>query len=319
VATAKALPLKKEAAQELAAPLLAAAERDGLPHGVRLDALAALPPRAAQVGDATFAFLVAQLDAGAPLARRMVAAEAVGRLKLTVGQSKQLTELLKVAGPLEIERMLPAFEVPVDDSVGLAVVASLRDARSLKSVRPDVIRRSLEKHPESVRAAADALLGELAPDAAKQRAHLEELMTTLPPGDVRRGQALFNSDRAACATCHAIGYLGGQLGPDLTRIGAVRQERDLLESIVFPSLSFVQSYEPVQLDTKSNERHYGILRRDDAQEVMLLTGPTEQTRVAREDVKSMRPGTLSVMPEGMDQILTKQELADLVAFLKACR
>jgi cytochrome c1 len=42
-------------------------------------------------------------------------------------------------------------------------------------------------------------------------------------------------------------------------------------------------------------------------------------RVARADIEEMRPGTVSVMPAGLDQQLTRQELADLVAFLKACR
>ena len=47
--------------------------------------------------------------------------------------------------------------------------------------------------------------------------------------------------KAACVACHTIGYVGGHVGPDLSRVGAIRQERDLVESILYPSASFVQS------------------------------------------------------------------------------
>jgi putative heme-binding domain-containing protein len=170
-----------------------------------------------------------------------------------------------------------------------------------------------------VQKAAEPLLAKLDPGAAEQRQRLDELLSSLPSGDDRRGQAVFHSNKTACATCHAIGYLGGTVGPDLTRIGAVRAERDLLESIAFPSASFVQTYEPVLVDTTAGDRHSGILRRNDADEVHLLTGPTQEVRLSRKDVKEVRPGTVSVMPSGLEQQLSNQELADLLAFLKACK
>jgi putative heme-binding domain-containing protein len=138
-------------------------------------------------------------------------------------------------------------------------------------------------------------------------------------GDVRRGQALFNGQKAACSTCHAIGYLGGNLGPDLTRIGQVRTERDLLESIVFPSASFVRSFEPMVVVTKSGDEHSGIVRRDAPDEVVIATGPTSEEHIPRADIVELRAGTVSVMPQGLDQQLTRGELADLLAFLKATK
>src|SRR5438105_14417788 len=95
-------------------------------------------------------------------------------------------------------------------------------------------------------------------------------------GDIRRGHAIFNSTKAACATCHAIGYLGGTIGPDLTHIGKIRSERDLLESIVFPSASFVRSYEPVMIATKNGKVYNGLIRKDAPDEVVLATNATEE-------------------------------------------
>ncbi|HZO84970.1 MAG TPA: hypothetical protein VFC26_07145, partial [Verrucomicrobiae bacterium] len=63
----------------------------------------------------------------------------------------------------------------------------------------------------------------------------------------------------------------------------------------------------------------GVLRRDSADEVVLGTGANLEIRIPRSDVAEMRPGTVSVMPQGLDQQITKQELADLIAFLKATK
>jgi len=111
----------------------------------------------------------------------------------------------------------------------------------------------------------------------------------------------------------------GNVGPDLTAIGTVRAERDLLESIIYPSASFVRSYEPMIVHTKSDEEFSGVLKKDAADEVILATGPNAEARILRSDITDMRPGTVSVMPAGLDEQLTKQELADLVAFLKATK
>ena len=144
-------------------------------------------------------------------------------------------------------------------------------------------------------------------------------MTTLSAGDVRRGQLVFHSEKAACYSCHAIGYRGGNVGPDLTRIGTVRAERDLLEAIVFPSASLVRSFEPIAVATRDGKVYNGLLRGENADELILATGVNQEARIARREIEEMRPSTVSVMPAGLDQQLTPQELADLVAFLKACR
>src|SRR4029078_6383926 len=117
-------------------------------------------------------------------------------------------------------------------------------------------------------------------DGAKQAAYIDALLPKMKDGDIRRGQAIFNSTRAACSGCHAIGYLGGNLGPELTKIGQIRTERDLLESIVYPSASFVRSYEPVIVATRGGDDFSGVLRKDAADEGILGTGPNADVRVA---------------------------------------
>ena len=159
-------------------------------------------------------------------------------------------------------------------------------------------------------------------DIAQQTARLDSLLGELKNlgGDIRRGQAVFNNPKAACITCHSIGYQGGHVGPDLTKISEIRRERDLLEAIVYPSASFVRSYEPVIVLTKEGDLHTGILKEDSgAETVHLVTGPGAEVRLAVSSVQEIKPGAVSIMPAGLDEQLSRQDLADLLVFLKNTR
>jgi putative heme-binding domain-containing protein len=172
-----------------------------------------------------------------------------------------------------------------------------------------------------LQADAQRLYAALEQDRAAEKQRLETLLTELQklPGDVRRGQRVFHSAKANCIACHKIGYVGGTVGPDLTRIGAIRSERDLLEAIVFPSASFVRSYEPVRVITTEERVFNGIIVRDTPEEIVLVLDADKQERIPRRDIATIAPSPVSIMPAGLDQQLTRQELADLLAFLKACR
>jgi len=153
---------------------------------------------------------------------------------------------------------------------------------------------------------------------ARQRARLEELASQLNSADAQRGAEVYRSAKAICTTCHAMSNVGGTLGPDLTKIGAIRVERDLLEAIVFPSASFVRSYEPTLVKTKKGDQ-LGILKKEAADEIVLANGPASEVHIPRTEIIGVQPGTVSLMPQGFDGILTPQELADLVAFLRTAK
>ena len=287
------------------------------PVNLRLEALSALPAGSA-LSATGFEFVCTQLPStNAPMARSS-AVSILSRSKLTVSQLSGLTDTLKSAGPLELTRLLAVFAVGGDDALGQKLLAALKESKSARSLNPGQIRPQLSKFPDSTRKDAEVFLASLNADADKQAARLDSLLAELKsfPGDIRRGQAVFNSPKAACVACHKLGYLGGNVGPDLTSLGAARTERDLLESIVYPSASFVRSYEPMTVATKSGEELSGVLKKDAPDEVVLATGPGVEIRLARNDIIEMRPGTVSVMPQGLDEQLSRQELSDLVTFLK---
>ena len=316
VAVARAFP--KDAGVP-AATLLRVARRGELPVDVRLDALAAVPGGPGRVDPDLFAFLRDQLGPDRAVATRLAAAEVLSRARLAPEQLGLLAESLRTAGPLELDRLLAPFAATTDEGVGLALVAALQQSPARSALRVETLQPILAKSGARVQPRAEALYATLRVDRAQQTARLEGLVSALTGGDVRRGQAVFNSPKAACASCHAIGYLGGKVGPDLTRIGQIRAERDLLEAIVLPSASFVRSYEPVTVATRDGRVVNGVLRADTVAEVVLATGADQEARIARDEIEEMQPGTVSVMPAGLDAQLTPQELADLVAFLRACR
>ena len=319
IAALRALPPPKTDAAEITSGLSHAAADPLLGPVPRLDALAAMPGGLKQVEPASFDFLLAQLHPEKSVLLRGTAAGILSKAQLNPGQLAVLTDVLKRAGPLEVTRLLSAFSRSRDETLGFKVVSALQESQSLSSLRAETVKPALTNFPATVRQKADELLTSLNTGAAQQKTHLDELSEQTKGGDIRRGQAIFNSSKAACASCHAIGYLGGNLGPDLTRIGEIRTDRDLLEAIIYPSASFVRSFEPMLVATKSGDEHSGVLRKDSPEEVVLATGPGVEARIARSEILEMRPGAVSVMPQGLDAQLSKAELADLLAFLKATR
>jgi putative membrane-bound dehydrogenase-like protein len=319
VTTARVLGQAKTNAPNFATELKQLARDENRPAELRLEALAALPQGLRDPDAAMLAFLCANLDPAKPVNTRGAAASVLAKAKWQDPQLLQLIDSIKRAGPLEIGKLLDAFEQSNNEEVGLKLFTSLKESKALSSLRADAVKVVLSKYPPAVQEKGAEVLTLLNVDAKRQSARLEELLPALKNGDIRRGQVIFNSQKAACASCHKMGYLGGLVGPDLTSIGQVRTERDLLESIVYPSASFVRSYEPIIVHTKSDELYSGVLMKDAAEEILVATGPNAETRIPRSDITEMRPGTVSVMPAGLDEQLTKEELADLLAFLKATK
>jgi putative heme-binding domain-containing protein len=319
IATVRALPIPTARAEALRHHLLRIAAEVKQPAGVRLDALAAVPGGLVKPDRSLFGFLLSKLDRQEAVATRITAADVLARAKLSPEQLDRLADALRTAGPVELDRLLTAFEQSTDEPLGLKLIKVLSEASAFSSLRIDALKAHLAKYSAPVQKQAEGLYARLNVDAAKQKAQLEQLMTTLSAGDIRRGQLIFHSEKAACYSCHAIGYRGGNVGPDLTRIGQIRSERDLLESIVFPSASLVRSFEPVAVATSDGKVYNGLIRGESADELILATGVNQEARIARREIEELRPSSVSIMPAGLDQQLTPQELADLVAFLRACR
>lgn len=315
VATLRALTLPKRAPEELLAALREIGARADLPADTRLDALA-IAGTPATVEQPLFDFLLASVAPAQPHLTRTTAANILAKARLSPAQQLALADAARTLGPLELPRILPAFERGANEALGRKLVAALGASTGFNGLRVDLLKPLFAKYPPPVQAAGQALIARLNADEATQAAQLGRLVEELRDGDLRRGHLVFLSAKAACASCHKLGHGGGNLGPDLTNIGKVRTERDLIEAIVFPNASFVRGYEPFTVVTRGGDDYTGIIRNDAPDEIVLAIGPQLEQRIPRADVTEVRPAAVSLMPAGLDAVLTKQELADLVAFLK---
>jgi putative membrane-bound dehydrogenase-like protein len=297
--------------------LLDLARASARPAELRVAALAAMGPRLVKLDDRLFDFLVGQLAKdNAPLVR-LAAAEALGDAGLNDSQLDALSKRLTTAGVLEMPHLLAAFEHSRDAAVGKQLMTALEKAPGLAGLSPEALRRTLEHYPADVRQAARPLLKRLSVGAEKQQARLAELRPVLSGGDSRRGRDVFFGKKAACSTCHAVQGHGGHVGPDLSKIGSIRTGRDLLEAIVFPSASIVRGYEPYVVATAGGRYYTGIITRQTADAIELVTAERAEVRVPRREIESVERSPVSIMPQGLDTQLSRQELADVIAFLQA--
>ena len=284
---------------------------------IRLGAVGALASRTTPLATNHFAFLC-ETFAGKDYAARSAAAQLLGRSKLSEAQHVTLAEsTVAAADGVTLLALIEAYRGGKSEAAGKAFVAALEANKSAAEVLSATqFGELLASYPEAVRASAKALLDTIALRQAERIKRLAEMESLLAGGDVGRGRALFYSQKSQCAACHAIGKEGGTLGPDLTSIGSIRSGRDILEAIVFPNASFVPGYEPMRVETKDDVITGNIVREDATAVVVKLNAALEQ-RIPRGDIRSITPGTVSVMPEGLVSALTKDELRDLLAFLQA--
>ena len=281
--------------------------------------IAASPGLLAGAPPAVFDFVLAQLSPGNPVSLREASIRALASCTLDRERKLALIARIRDCGPLEVNRLFRIFEKETDEKLCAQLLDSLSASAGRDGLRQENLDQWLKKKTPGVQERGTVLLGKLQGNTLQQKEHLATLKGSLPAGDIRRGQAVFNSPKTACSSCHAIGYLGGRIGPDLTRIGQIRSELDLLEALVYPSLSIVRSYEPVEVITRAGKVHSGILQEEEGGILTVIPGPTTRATISKAELAELRPGKTSIMPAGLDKQLSRQELADLLAFLKATR
>lgn len=144
---------------------------------------------------------------------------------------------------------------------------------------------------------------------------LEEMASGLVKGDVDRGRAIFYGV-GACSTCHAVSGKGETFGPDLTNIGEIRSQHDILEAMLFPGASFAREYETVALQTKS-QKYLGIVKRFENGRYELAIGPGSLITVDEKDIVALEEAQQSLMPAGLFSNLNNQEISDLMHYLQS--
>jgi putative membrane-bound dehydrogenase-like protein len=130
-------------------------------------------------------------------------------------------------------------------------------------------------------------------------------------GDATRGHPVYQQ---RCATCHRAGNEGFAVGPDLASVAAGGHEK-LLASIIDPNAEVAAAFVAYAVETRQGDSYVGVLAGENPLAVMLKMPNGETQRVARESIQSMRGSDKSLMPEGLEEGLNAQDMADLLEFI----
>jgi putative membrane-bound dehydrogenase-like protein len=305
--------------------LLALAGRKEESAELRLEALRAIILRRPALSDPLFDLLLGQLDEQISPLMRLTAAEVLGRSRLS---DMQMTRLMKAARDdalVSPSVLLPALQRSVTRATAAALLDYLAESLRQGWRPPEAdLNKILDTLPSSVRDGAGGQTPQRLrqlwrQSVEQQRARLAEFEPLLAGGSAERGRKLFSSRKVACATCHRIGNEGGQIAPDLTRIGAIRAGRDILESIVFPSSTIAQGYESYIVTTKDGRSVTGVITRRTADVLVMRDSSGAELRLHKAQVDAMNRSATSLMPEGLDKAMTRDELRDLLAFLQSLK
>lgn len=283
---------------------------------LRVEALSTIAPRTKTLDTDTYRFLCDRLSSRNTPFVQLAAARALSESQLSTEQLIQLAENISILSPLTVPIALRAFSRSKQESVGRALVEGLNEPKLSLNVSADQLAKVLAKYPTPVQESAKPIFSRLNAHLKNERARLSNLSALAKNGDANKGREVFLSKKAACSSCHAVAEQGGRVGPDLTKIGAIRTGGDLLEAIVVPSASFARGFRTYVIATDEGRIHTGIITRQTSDTVYLKTTELSEVRIPRDSIEEMAESKTSIMPKGLEKVLTPEELQNLIAFLR---
>lgn len=132
-------------------------------------------------------------------------------------------------------------------------------------------------------------------------------------GDVTNGKAVYIQN---CAICHQVrGKIGVEFGPDMGTIHNWIRE-DIMANILNPNLSISSGYDLWEVELKNGKLAQGIISSETSTALTLRNNGKLDNTINRQDIKSIKSLNQSAMPSGFEKKINKQEMADLLAFLR---
>jgi putative heme-binding domain-containing protein len=172
----------------------------------------------------------------------------------------------------------------------------------------------LRKHPNlKIRKRALTLLaGQVAPDRQKV---VEAYQSALKlKADARRGKQVFKKN---CAICHRLENVGVEVGPDLLSALRTKTRETLLVDILDPSREVDPRYINYVINTKAGRTFTGMIAADTGSSVTLRRAEKAEDTILRSQIDDIRATAKSLMPEELEKQMTKQDVADVIAYLLA--
>jgi putative heme-binding domain-containing protein len=286
---------------------------------MRITGYGLLAEQASGLDDAAVDFLLSCLDRDVPALNRLNAASALGAAKMTAAQAQHVALAVAAVGPLELPSLLPAFHSQHDREIGAILISSLRKSPGFEGLNAVQVSDVFESFDEEIQLQARPLIEGLLQNESLEAERLIRIEAQLLPGNPEAGKKVFFGTKAACSACHRVHREGGEIGPNLSEIAKIRTNRDLLESIVFPSATLARDYETYTLLTTSGSLITGTIQRETGEAVFLRTAQRTEIGIDKEDIQELKRSSVSIMPQGLDATLTASELNDLLSYLRTLK
>ncbi len=198
-----------------------------------------------------------------------------------------------------------------------ALIAAAKDRslpEDLKPVAASALRLveyvSLKKDIDSLFPASAALGG-------KALAPIAELVKL--KGDVAKGRAIFERAESSCIICHRVDDKGVDFGPALSEIGTKLPKEVLFDSIINPNAGLSMGFETVQLALKGGGIGMGIVRSETNDDIVLALPGGVTQKFAKSTISKRDKLATSMMPSGLSQALTQEDLVNLVEYLSTLK
>jgi putative heme-binding domain-containing protein len=134
-------------------------------------------------------------------------------------------------------------------------------------------------------------------------------------GEAAKGAEVFRREIVGCNKCHQVNGEGVDFGPNLSEIGGKLARDAIYESILDPSAGISFGYESWQLELKNGDEVFGLIVSETTDELALKVAGGIVMRYPKSEIVKQQKQTLSIMPAGLQQTMTKEELVDLVEYL----
>lgn len=138
-------------------------------------------------------------------------------------------------------------------------------------------------------------------------------------GDATRGAEVFRREQTGCSKCHQIRGQGVDFGPSLSEIGTKLAKEAIYEAILDPSAGISFGYEGWALELKNGDEPFGLVASETADELAIKAQGGIVTRYKKSDIVKRTQQRTSVMPVGLAQTMSTQDLIDLVEYLSTLR
>ncbi|MEQ9582241.1 MAG: c-type cytochrome, partial [Arenibacter sp.] len=147
-------------------------------------------------------------------------------------------------------------------------------------------------------------------------ASIEDIMIALKSikGDPEKGKEIFKTQ--ACFTCHSVSSGEVMKGPFMGQIGSIMNREQIAESILKPNASISQGFSTVQIQTKGGDNYVGFVTQESATDLTIRNIAGIATQLKKSDIAERKELDTSMMPSGLVNALSYEEMASLVAYLE---